>query len=67
MKVLDNVEEIFDNAIKGGVLSILEKDDTYIGNFMYMYSDKGVHYFKHKSTRMYGYDNESIKNACCCF
>ena len=64
MDILDNHEEIFDNAIKEGILSENEKDEIYAGNFMYMYSQDGKHYFKHKMTRLYGSDKESIIDAC---
>lgn len=64
MEILDNYEEIFDNAIKEGLLSENEDDYIYAGNFMYMYSQGGKHYFKHKTTRRYGSDKESIKEAC---
>ena len=64
MEFLDNYEEIFENAIKEGLLSDNEKDETYAGNFMYMYSQDGKHYFKHIITRRYGSDKQSIKEAC---
>ena len=64
MEILDNHEEIFENAIKQGLLSENEKDDTYAGNFMYMYSQDGKQYFKHIITRLYGSDKDSIKDAC---
>ena len=64
MKILDNHLEIFENAIKQGLFSENEKDDIYVGNFMYMYSQDGKHYFKHKMTRLYGSDKESIKDTC---
>jgi len=31
MEILDNYEEIFDNAIKEGILSDNEEDDIYAG------------------------------------
>ncbi len=67
MKFLGNYDEIFDNAIKDGILSDNINDEIYAGNFMYMYSEKGMHYFKHKMTRKYGYDKETIKKACALF
>ena len=57
-------EQIFDSAIKEGVLSDNEQDKNYAGNFMYMYTDNGVHYFKHSITRKYGYNKETIIEAC---
>ena len=64
MEILDNYKEVFDNAIKEGILSENENDKIYAGNFMYMHTDNGVHYFKHIITRKYGYDKETIKDAC---
>lgn len=64
MEILNNYEEIFDNAIKEGILSNSEKDKNYAGNFMYMYTEGNVHYFKHSITRRYGYDKHTIEEAC---
>ena len=64
MEILDNYEKIFDNAIEKGIFSDNEEDDIYVGNFMYMYSEGERHYFKHKITRRYGSDKQSIKDAC---
>lgn len=45
MKVRENAEEAFENAIKRGM-----KDP---GDWMYMYSEHGRDYFKHHYTRRY--------------
>lgn len=56
--------EIFDEAIKKGILSSDTNAENYVGMFMYMYTIDGVHYFKHIQTRKYGYDAHTIVNAC---
>lgn len=55
---------IFENAIRDGILSDKESDQNYAGNFMYMYSKNGIHYFKNIITREYGWDKKTINNAC---
>lgn len=45
MKIRENSEDAFDNAIK---LGMKNPDD-----WMYMYSNKGKDYFKHHDTRNY--------------
>lgn len=45
IQVKDNVDEVFENAIKRGM-----KDPD---SWMYMYSEKGKDYFKHRDTRCY--------------
>lgn len=64
MEILENHKEIFDNAIKAGILSNNEADAIYAGNFMYMYSENDKHFFKNKNTRKYGFDKETILNTC---
>ena len=64
MKVLKNYDDIFEEAIKNGIFSKDEKEKTYVGYFMYMYTEKEKHYFKHKVTRRYGYDRETILSSC---
>ncbi len=64
INILENSQEIFQNAIKEGILSANENDKIYAGNFMYMYSQDGTHYFKHRLTRKYGYNKETILNTC---
>jgi hypothetical protein len=60
----DLSDKIFEDAIKNGILSDIESDKNYAGYFMYMYSINNIHYFKHKMTRKYGYDYDTIMEAC---
>ncbi len=55
-----NSKEAFEQAIENGILSAREEEQDFAGNFMYMYSLEGVHYFKNRITRKYGYDRETI-------
>jgi hypothetical protein len=63
MEILQS-EQVFNDSIKKGILTTNKKDKNYAGIFMYMYTLDGIHYFKHKLTRKYGHDKESIINAC---
>ena len=56
-------EEAFESAIKNGILSAAEADQTFAGNFMYMGTKEGVHQFKNIVTRKYGHDRDSILEA----
>jgi hypothetical protein len=50
----DIIEKAFNNAIKGGTLTVNPSDnESYAGRHMYMYSDGQVDYFKHTVTREY--------------
>lgn len=53
--IKDDAEAVkaFDNAITSGLLSLQKADDNYAGNYMYMYTDQGMDFFKHKLTRKY--------------
>ena len=53
-------KQAFDEAIKKGILSASESDPNFAGNFMYMHSAEGSHYFKNINTRKYGHDKETI-------
>ena len=57
-------DQIFEEAIKQGILSDDEYAPNFAGNFMYMYTENNVHFFKHISTRAYGHDIVSIIFAC---
>ena len=46
-------QEAFDHAIKVGVLSIMPTANNHVGDYMYMYSEKEVDFFKHVDTREY--------------
>ena len=63
MEFKKNSQEVFRNAINNCILSSNPSKPNYAGNFMYMHSQDNIDYFKHKLTRRYGYDKESIKNA----
>ena len=64
IEILDQYDQIFEDAIKNGILSDIKSDKNYVGYFMYMYSNNGIPYFKHKMTRKYGYDIDTILMAC---
>ena len=53
LEVRTDVPELFQLAINKGKLSENEKSDKYAGNYMYMYSKGGKHYFKNIDTRKY--------------
>lgn len=46
-------QEAFDHAIEVGVLCTTPMAHNYAGDYMYMYSDDGVDFFKHHDTRKY--------------
>lgn len=52
-KIFKDTKEVFEHAIKCGVLSEDEINESYAGNYMYMYSEDGADYFKHIGTRDY--------------
>ena len=55
IKMRENHEDAFDNAIKRGMKT---PED-----WMYMYSDKGKDYFKHRDSRAYrSYPQFDLKN-----
>ena len=56
-------EEAFESAIQNSILSAVEANPTFAGNFMYMGTKEGVHQFKNIVTRKYGYDCDSILEA----
>ena len=56
-------EEAFESAIQNSILSAVEADPTFAGNFMYMGTKEGVHQFKNIVTRKYGYDLQTIKDT----
>ena len=55
-----NPQDAFKQAIQKGILSAQEGEKDFAGNFMYMYSSEGVHYFKNRITRKYGHDRNTI-------
>ena len=56
-------EEAFESAIQNSILSAVEANPTFAGNFMYMGTKEGVHQFKNIVTRKYGHDRDSILEA----
>lgn len=56
-------KEAFESAIQNSILSAVEADPTFAGNFMYMGTKEGVHQFKNIVTRKYGHDRDSILEA----
>ena len=56
-------KQAFDEAIEKEILSANESDPNFAGNFMYMYSREGIHYFKNINTRKYGHDKETIPKS----
>lgn len=53
LEVASNIDELFQEAIKAGILSDDEATTNYAGNYMYMYSKGYEHFFKNKDTREY--------------
>ena len=65
MKILSKPDfvdskQVFDEAIAKKILSANETDQNFAGNFMYMHSKEGIHYFKNINTRKYGHDKKTI-------
>jgi hypothetical protein len=58
-----NPKEAFQQAIDKGILSPKESDQDFAGNFMYMYTQEEVNYFKNVVTRKYGHDRKTILEA----
>jgi hypothetical protein len=52
MKIL-NKKIAFKKGLLNNDLSISKTDYNFINNYMYMYSDDFIHYFKNKITRKY--------------
>ena len=48
-----NSNEAFDSAINAGILSTDRENEVFAGNYMYMYTNQGLNYFKHIDTREY--------------
>lgn len=68
MKIPSNPDFIdstqaFDEAIEQEILSANESEPNFAGNFMYMHSKEGIHYFKNINTRKYGHDKETISKS----
>lgn len=65
MKTLSKTDFIdsnqaFDEAIEKTILSADESATNFAGNFMYIHSKEGIHYFKNINTRKYGHDKKTI-------
>jgi hypothetical protein len=55
-------ELIFNRAIECGIFSDDNFSENYAGNYMYMYTIKGTHYFKNSFNRKYIMFIDEIQN-----